>query len=118
MRAFSDKPYRYFPPRDRPLVAWLLRLANRIWVLPHQERIRRLEVTEADAVREAHARGDRLLFLPNHPTHSDGPILTEALSPLLMAGAFCCAAADYAIFNPFTWWKDAVRGRGASDQRT
>jgi 1-acyl-sn-glycerol-3-phosphate acyltransferase len=74
MLEFSDKPYRYFPPRRVAPVACLLRWFNRAIRLPRTCRIASVETSG-----EQDIPGTRLIFTPNHPTHSDAEIFTEAM---------------------------------------
>lgn len=76
---FSDKPYRYFPPRRNAFAAWLLGLYNRYVELPKKARIAAVQVSGATRALTDRPRGDRLLLVPNHPTHADAAIYTEAL---------------------------------------
>lgn len=103
MRTFSDQPYRFYPPKYRPAVASLLRWMNRLHVLPRQLRIRRLEVRGEQPVLDAVANGDRLLFLPNHSTHADGAIVSEAMRRVGIRPAFM-AAYDGFLHSRFQAW--------------
>ena len=79
MRDFSDKPYRYFPPRRSPVAAWVLGLYNRHIYLPKTMRISAVQVSGHTAELTQRRGEDRLLFLPNHPTQCDPQIYLEAL---------------------------------------
>ena len=80
MLEFTDEPYRFFPPRRFGPTAWLLTLVNRYIRLPYVKRIQRVEVSGHESLRGRYRAGDRLLFVPNHPTHADPAIYTEAIS--------------------------------------
>lgn len=80
MLEFGDQPYRFFPPKRFGPTAWLLTLLNRYVRLPRTKQIRRVEISGHEELRALHRRGDRLLFMPNHPTHADPAIYTEAIS--------------------------------------
>lgn len=95
MLEFSDQPYRYFPPRRFPPTAWLLTWFNTLVRLPWVKRIRAVEISGHEGLGELLARGDRLLFTPNHPTHSDPEIVTEAMRKAGIATRFMAA---YDIF--------------------
>ena len=60
--------------------AWLLTLLNRHIRLPRLKLIRQFEVSGHEQLRDCRRRGDRMLFMPNHPTHADPEIYTEAIS--------------------------------------
>ncbi|MEM6458571.1 MAG: lysophospholipid acyltransferase family protein [Planctomycetota bacterium] len=82
MLDFCDQPFRYFPPKYSRLWAPLLRLHNRLRYLPKAKRVASVEpVHHEPLMRELQPR-DRLLLLPNHPTHADAAILIEALGQL------------------------------------
>jgi len=78
MLDFSDKPYHYFPPRPLPGVAWALRQFNRFWRLPSKEKIDAVRVEGLDELAKRRP-DDRLVVLPNHPTHADASIMLEAV---------------------------------------
>lgn len=105
MLDFRDAPYQFFEPRPRPLVIALARQANRFLVLPGKNhRIRSVDLSgELEALETARARGDRLLFVCNHPSHSDPQILTEAFRQLRLPVCFM-AAYDVFLRSPFTAW--------------
>lgn len=95
MLDFSDQPYRWFPPRRSGLFAWALGHYNRYVYLPRRREIENVRVTgQLDAIRERTSR-DRLLFLPNHPTHDDAYIWMEALRQL---GVSTHIMAAYDVF--------------------
>lgn len=90
MLDFSDKPYQYFPPKRNGLVAWMLRWYNRLFYLPKVARVSAVEVCGTAGALPRRHQDNRLLFLPNHPTHGDPYIYFEALrqvgiSTLIMA---------------------------------
>ena len=92
---FSDKPYRYFPPRRFGPTTWLLMAVNNQYYLPRIKMIRGLDVDGFDALHGLHAAGDRLVFMPNHPTHADPPIWVEAVR---RAGFRTQVMAAYDVF--------------------
>ena len=100
MRPFTDKPYRFFPPKYKPFAAKLLRAYLRHHVLPHKQRIRAVETVGGEGLGRLHESGDRLLFLPNHPTHADGAILIEALR---QRGLRTSIMAAYDVFLRGSW---------------
>ncbi|MBT6852191.1 MAG: hypothetical protein HOA16_13455, partial [Opitutae bacterium] len=94
---FSDKSYRFFEPRPNRVAEAFLRWVNRKFYLRGaSHRIEKVDVINPDVVRDArkHA-GNRLLFLPNHPTHSDPPIMIEVFRQLGVPISFMAA---YDIF--------------------
>jgi 1-acyl-sn-glycerol-3-phosphate acyltransferase len=83
MLDYSDLPYQYFPSKRNALVAWAIGVFNRVHRLPNILKVDRVEVSGADVLRQnlrRRGRGrDRVLFLPNHPTHADAAVFIEAL---------------------------------------
>ncbi len=68
MLEFSDASYRFFPAEPSPFLIGLGRFANRHFILPGKNhRIRELRLEgDTELVREARARGERLIFVINH----------------------------------------------------
>ncbi len=95
MLDFSDQPYVDFPPRYSRFWAAVLLWFNRRRHLPHTLRVERVEVSGLDGLAAARRPGDRLLLLPNHPTHADAPIFYEALR---QAGIRSHVMAAYDVF--------------------
>ncbi len=82
MLEFSDKPYRFFPPRRVGWLARLLIVYNRYRYTRRYARIRSI-TTEIDPdVRRLAKTRARVLFVPNHPTHADAYVYLDALSRL------------------------------------
>lgn len=97
MLDFCDAPYRFFPARPSPPLMALCQFVNARWGLPgRNHRVRSLEITGAtEAVRAIEARGERLLFTPNHATHSDPQVMSEVQRRL---GVSSCYMAAYDVF--------------------
>jgi 1-acyl-sn-glycerol-3-phosphate acyltransferase len=94
---FSDAPYRFFEARPSAPLIRLGRALNRHVFLPGpNHRIRDLSVDgDLEALAEAQGNGDRLLFVINHPSHSDPQALTEIQRRL---GVDACFMAAYDVF--------------------
>ncbi len=105
MLEFSDKEYRYFGPKTNRFVEGGLRWLNRRFLLTGKEhRVTEVAVENAHVVGEARRRvGNRLLFLPNHPTHSDPQVMTEVFRQLGAPASFM-AAYDVFLRSKFTAW--------------
>ncbi|MFI4861000.1 MAG: 1-acyl-sn-glycerol-3-phosphate acyltransferase [Phycisphaerales bacterium JB063] len=78
MLDFSDQPYQWFPPQSSRLVRWALCWHNRLRYLPRAMRVVEVKVAGHEALLTRRRAGDRLVLMPNHPTHADAPILLEA----------------------------------------
>lgn len=81
MLDFTDAPYTWFPPKRRPWFVWFLGRINRRSHLPNVLNISGVDVSGdyASLRRRRLKRGQRLLLLPNHPTHADAPIFFEVV---------------------------------------
>ena len=99
MLDFADLPYQFFPPKRNALVAWLMAQSNRFRRLPNRLKIDGVEVSGVDGLRgtlnRRGVRRDRVLFLPNHPTHADAAIFLEATR---QAGITTQMMAAYDVF--------------------
>lgn len=97
MLDFSDAPYRFFEARPSPPLIWLGREMNRRFILRGpNHRIDEIHVDGAvGKIYEARNRGDRLMFVINHATHSDAQVLTEIHRGL---GIPSCYMAAYDVF--------------------
>ncbi len=100
---YSYAPYQFFEPRPwRPLLA-LAPAINR-WLLRFDHKIHQTYVSgQFDRVRELIARGDRVLFTPNHPSRTD-PQLVGRLCQQLGRPASFMAAYDVFLENKMQAW--------------
>lgn len=97
MLDFCDAPYQFFPARPSVAVMALCRFCNARFGLPgRNHRIRQTRLSGAtEAVRAIEERGERILYVPNHSTHSDPQLMTEAHRQL---GTPSCFMAAYDVF--------------------
>ncbi|WP_411826493.1 lysophospholipid acyltransferase family protein [Luteolibacter sp. AS25] len=117
MLEFSDAPYQFFEARpSRPLI-FLGRVLNKAVILRSKEhRISDIRIHGAeDAVRKAQAAGDRLVFVINHPSHSDAQVLGEVQRRL---GVRSCFMAAYDVFlrSKFCAWSMQKLGNFSIDR--
>jgi 1-acyl-sn-glycerol-3-phosphate acyltransferase len=103
--AFSDAPYRFFEAKPSPFVIGMCRLANRHLILPGPNHLIKEVMLEGatDEVREAKEKGERLMFVMNHPTHSDPQVVTEVHRRLGVRSSFM-AAYDVFLRSRLTAW--------------
>lgn len=92
---FTDLPYQWFEPRPNRLARWLLRCHNRRTHLPGTLQITRVQIQGHGGLGDYRRAGDRLVLLPNHPTHADAAILLEATR---QAGLSTQVMAAYDVF--------------------
>ncbi len=99
MLDFSDEPYQYFPSKRNALIAWIIGVFNRTRRLPNKLKVDSVEVSGNDTlisnINRSGRRRDRILFLPNHPTHADAAVFLEALR---QAGFTTQMMAAYDVF--------------------
>lgn len=95
MLDFCDEPYRDYPPKDIALWRSLLGWYNRKRFLPRNKRIAELNVHGVETLAQATRPGDRLVLMPNHPTHADAAITLEACR---RAGRTTQMMAAYDVF--------------------
>jgi len=106
MLHFSDKPYRYFPPKPNRFAMRLFSECNRRWVLPgRRHRIKAVEPSNPEVVHEALRTRTtrRVLFIINHSTHSDPEITVEMHRRLGVRSLFM-AAYDVFLRHPVAAW--------------
>jgi len=117
MLEFSDASYRFFPAEPSPFLIGVGRALNRHFVLPGKShRIAEIRLEGAhDAIRDARAKGDRLVFVVNHPSHSDPQVLTEAQRRLGIPSCFM-AAYDVFLRSRFTAWSMQKLGNFSVDR--
>lgn len=99
----------------------MLRLVNRWRYLPKKKRIAAVEVSGRETIVATRRPGDRLVLLPNHPTHADAPILVEALRQIGLS-AQIMVAYDVFLRSQLDAWVMQRLGafsvdREGSDQR-
>lgn len=117
MLEFSDASYRFFPAKPSPLLIRIGRALNRHFILPGPRHlIKELRIEGAtDPLLEARARGDRILFVSNHPSHSDPQVITEVHRRLGQSSCFM-AAYDVFLRNRFGAWNMQRLGNFSIDR--
>lgn len=95
MLDFSDQPYQWFPPKPNRLARRILSWYNRRTQLPRIHRVTSVRVEGHRGLRDLMRDGDRLVLMPNHPTHADAAILLEATR---QAGLVTQVMAAYDVF--------------------
>ena len=97
MLEFSDAPYQFFEARPSPFLIKIARSVNGKFILPGKNhRISEIRIEGAtDLPREIIESGDRLVFVSNHPSHSDPQLVTEVHRQL---GVPACFMAAYDVF--------------------
>ncbi len=103
MLDFCDQPYRWFEPRRSRLITALMRLYNRKFRLPRVKQVFAVRVSGDIELAAAMRPGDRLLLMPNHPSHADPETFLDAVH---QAGRTTLLMAAYDVFlrNRFHAW--------------
>jgi 1-acyl-sn-glycerol-3-phosphate acyltransferase len=119
MLEFSDASYQFFPSEPAPALIGLGRSLNRRFILPGKNhRIAEISVSgETKAVREARERGDRILYVMNHPSHSDPQVITEVHRRLGQPSCFM-AAYDVFLRGRFCAWSMQKLGNFSIDRES
>ena len=117
MLEFSDAPYQFFEAKPSVPLTWLGRTLNRHFILPGKNhRIREVTVDgEIEALKTAHKAGERLLFVMNHPSHSDPQVISEIHRRLGIASCFM-AAYDVFLRGKFHAWSMQRLGNFSIDR--
>ncbi len=96
MLEFSDAPYQFFPAKPSRRVQWLCEQANKSFFLSgRNHQIKQLEISGGERLQKLVDRGERVLMVANHPTHSDPQVMTEVHRRL---GLRSCFMAAYDVF--------------------
>lgn len=117
MLEFSDASYRFFPAEPSPFLIGIARFANRHFILPGKNhRITELRLEgNTEPLREAREKGERLVFVINHPSHSDPQVMTEVLRRLDLPCSFM-AAYDVFLRSRFNAWMMQKLGNFSIDR--
>lgn len=101
---FTDQPYKFFPPRPSRTVTRVAHWVNHNFVLPGpNHRISELEIEGSEKIEALAKSGAKLLFLPNHSTHSDPQIMSEVHRHLGLP-SFFMAAYDVFLRGKLNAW--------------
>jgi hypothetical protein len=100
---FTDVPYQFLPSRRSRSLCWLGGEFNRRWILPSRHRVSDVELVGLDSFQDCLRPGDRLMFTPNHPTHSDPQVMIEVLRRLRVRGEFMTAWEVFVRNRAFRW---------------
>lgn len=93
MLEFSDANYQFFEPKPSRGIIALSRAANRHLVLPGKNHLIKDIQIEGDIrqVRDLKKAGHRILFVINHPSHSDPQVVTELHRRMRIPSSFMAA---------------------------
>lgn len=106
MLEFSDANYQFFEPKpSKPIIA-LSRAVNRHFVLPGRNHlIKDIQLEgNTDRIRDLRKMGHRILFVMNHPSHSDPQIVTELHRRMGITSSFMAAYDVFLRSKQAAWW--------------
>ena len=117
MLEFSDAPYQFFEARPSPFFINVARFVNGKFILPGKNhRITDIRIEGAtDLPREIFESGDRLVFVSNHPSHSDPQLVTDVHRQLGVSGCFM-AAYDVFLRGKLNAWSMQRLGNFSIDR--
>lgn len=115
-----DRPFVYFPPKPNKFIFFLGRMYNKYYYLPsHEHKVKSVECEGAENIRQlASDKRNRLIFLSNHPTHSDSQVIVEAFR---QAGVTTNFMAAYDLFfrqSKFNRWVMQIAGSFSVDRES
>lgn len=120
MLNFHDRPFVYFPPKPNKIILTLGMLYNRLVYLPGKVHL--IDSVQCDGCGEirrlAADKKNRLLFLANHPSHSDSQIILESFRQIGIASNFM---ATYDLFfrqSKFNRWVMQKAGTFSVDRES
>ena len=101
-----DRPFVYFPPKPNKFILFIGKIYNKYYYLPGSEhKIKSVECKEADNIlRLASDKKNRLIFISNHPTHSDSQVILEALRQAGVTTNFMTAYDLFFRQSKFNQW--------------
>ena len=117
MLEFSDAPYQFFEAQPSKPFIWLGRTVNQHLVVPGSNHLVKelLIHGETEGPRECMAKGERILFVINHPSHSDPQVVTEIHRRLGIPSCFM-AAYDVFLRGKFAAWAMQKLGNFSIDR--
>ncbi len=118
MLKLSDQPFVYYPPRFNPVLTPIGRLYNKYFYMSNAEhRITSVRNFQTESVRELRKdRNNHLLFIYNHPSHSDSQIVLESLRQMRVSTLYL---ASYDLFfrrTAFEKWAMQLAGAFSVDR--
>ena len=115
-----DRPFVYFPPKPNKFIHYIGRIYNKYYYMPgRKHKVKSVECEGAENIRRLAAdKKNRLIFLSNHPSHSDSQVIIEALR---QAGVTTNFMAAYDLFfrqSKFNQWVMQKAGSFSVDRES
>ncbi len=118
MLKLSDQPFIYYPPKYHPLLTPIGRLYNKfVYISNAEHRLTSVTNYQTEKIKELKKdRRNHLLFIYNHPSHSDSQIVLESLRQI---GISTLYLASYDLFfrrTAFEKWAMQLAGAFSVDR--
>ncbi len=106
MLPLTDAPFIYHPPKPFGPIISLAKQFNRfLYLKGDAHKIISVENINSNAIKKLHKnKKSRILFLINHPTHSDPQIIIESYRQLGFTSFFMAAYDLFIRKNSFDKW--------------
>lgn len=106
MLNYYDRPFVYFPPKPNRLILSLGKMYNRFYYLKSPvHKVKSVECVGLDKIRKlASDKKNRLLFISNHPTHSDSQVIMEVYRQMGVSSNFMAAYDLFFRQSKFNRW--------------
>lgn len=106
MLNYYDRPFVYFPPKPNRFILTLGKLYNRYYYLGSHVHL--VKSVDCEGIKEikllASNKKNRLLFISNHPTHSDSQVIMEAFRQMGATSNFMAAYDLFFRQSKFNRW--------------
>ena len=115
-----DRPFVYFPPKPNKFMFFLGKMYNKYYYLAsHEHRVKSVECEGAENIRRlASDKRNRLIFLSNHPTHSDSQVIIEAFRQAGITTNFMAAYDLFLRKSKFHQWVMQMAGSFSVDRES
>ncbi len=118
MLKLCDQPFIYYPPKYHPVLTPIGRLYNKyVYISNAEHRLTSVTNFQTDRIRELKKdRRNHILFIYNHPSHSDSQIVLESLRQLGISTHYL---ASYDLFfrrTAFEKWAMQLAGAFSVDR--
>ena len=115
-----DRPFVYFPPKPNKFILFLRRIYNKYYYLPSRKHmVESVECEGAENIRLlASDKKNRLIFLSNHPTHSDSQVIVEAFRQAGITSNFMAAYDLFFRQSKFNRWAMQKAGSFSVDRES
>ena len=106
MLNYYDRPFVYFHPKPNRFILSLGKLYNRYYYLnSHVHKVKSVDCMDTEKIRQlASDKKNRLLFISNHPSHSDSQVIMEAYRQMGISSNFMAAYDLFFRQSKFNRW--------------